>query len=187
MFGKDLVFSSLFSIFRSPGTIKPEWSKEHLNEINFQSEEEMEKFKSIYPELNVSNKKDGYTYCFICNLVQPRRAYHCTTCNRCFLKMERHCWLLGNCIGFNNHKYFFKALFFGTLFGIFVICTWTKDIIFNFWLNLSDVTIMDGATFAAYMVIIITFFTCLILFCNHIKLAIHNLTTRESKVYTIKV
>lgn len=52
--------------------------------------------------------------CGICNAPKPSRTHHCSTCKRCFLKMDHHCVWLDNCVGYNNYKFFFCLLFWAT-------------------------------------------------------------------------
>lgn len=46
-------------------------------------------------------------------LLKPPRARHCKFCNRCCIKMDHHCYWIGNCIGLYNTKFFFQ-------YGIYV-------------------------------------------------------------------
>ena len=42
-------------------------------------------------------------FCLVCNLDQPVRARHCTSCKKCVFKWDHHCTWLGNCIGERNY------------------------------------------------------------------------------------
>ena len=39
--------------------------------------------------------------------LKPPRAYHCKMCDTCCMKMDHHCYWLGNCVGLYNTQYFF--------------------------------------------------------------------------------
>ena len=52
--------------------------------------------------------------CGLCNAPKPPRTHHCSTCKRCFLKMDHHCVWLDNCVGYGNYKFFFCLLFWAT-------------------------------------------------------------------------
>ena len=51
-------------------------------------------------------------YCRYCRAAKPIRAHHCSTCNRCVLKMDHHCPWINNCVGFRNHGYYLRFLFY---------------------------------------------------------------------------
>lgn len=77
-------------------------------------------FFLIYPELKehyatpttISKK---FQFCFQCRTVKPERAHHCSTCGRCWLKMEHHCRWVDNCVSYGNHKFFFMFLVYGNI------------------------------------------------------------------------
>merc|ERR1719235_1018284 len=48
-----------------------------------------------------------------CNILRPERAHHCSRCRTCVLRMDHHCPIIGNCIGWKNHKYFALTTFWG--------------------------------------------------------------------------
>ena len=58
--------------------------------------------------------------CGICNAAKPPRTHHCSTCKRCFLKMDHHCVWLDNCVGYGNYKFFFCLLFWATFMCGFI-------------------------------------------------------------------
>lgn len=58
--------------------------------------------------------------CGICNAPKPPRTHHCSTCQRCFLKMDHHCVWLDNCVGYGNYKFFYCLLFWATFMCGFI-------------------------------------------------------------------
>ena len=66
------------------------------------------------------NKKN-LPECKYCRTFKAVRAHHCSVCNQCVFKMDRHCPWINNCIGQNNQRYFLLFLVyvqFGTMFII---------------------------------------------------------------------
>ena len=61
--------------------------------------------------------------CFVCQgePLKPPRAHHCKICDRCCMKMDHHCYWLGNCIGLNNQKFFFQYGAYVTMMNVLVI------------------------------------------------------------------
>lgn len=62
-------------------------------------------------------KSTGETrFCKKCQARKPDRAHHCSTCNRCVLKMDHHCPWLATCVGLRNYKPFILFLVYTTVF-----------------------------------------------------------------------
>jgi len=66
-------------------------------------------------EMNPDKTEKYKKFCRRCKSFKPKRAHHCSICNRCVIKMDHHCPWVNNCIGIGNHKLF--ILFVGWIFA----------------------------------------------------------------------
>ncbi|KAF9083412.1 hypothetical protein BGX23_011503 [Mortierella sp. AD031] len=71
--------------------------------------------------LSVSKRNGRPRWCNVCKVVKPDRCHHCSECNRCVLRMDHHCPWINACVGFNNYKYFYLFIFYGSLSSLWVV------------------------------------------------------------------
>nr|XP_060614352.1 probable palmitoyltransferase ZDHHC24 [Anolis sagrei ordinatus] len=57
----------------------------------------------------------GWDYCYSCQSHVPPRCGHCFSCNVCILRRDHHCTLLGQCLGYQNYRYFLGLLLHGAI------------------------------------------------------------------------
>nr|XP_020669038.1 probable palmitoyltransferase ZDHHC24 [Pogona vitticeps] len=70
------------------------------------------------------------SYCYTCQTHVPPRCGHCFACNVCVLRRDHHCTLLGQCVGYQNYRYFMclllhssLALLFGCVLNVGVVAS----------------------------------------------------------------
>ncbi|KAH3674230.1 hypothetical protein WICMUC_003472 [Wickerhamomyces mucosus] len=69
----------------------------------------------------------NFRYCNKCHNWKPDRCHHCSSCNKCILKMDHHCPWFATCIGFKNYKYFIQFLLYTIVYSTFIcIITWIE-------------------------------------------------------------
>ncbi|KAG0233506.1 palmitoyltransferase pfa5 [Actinomortierella wolfii] len=69
-------------------------------------------------------KRDGQPrWCNICKIVKPDRCHHCSECDQCVLRMDHHCPWVNGCVGYNNYKFFYLFILYGSIAAVFVVCT----------------------------------------------------------------
>eukprot|EP00826_Nyctotherus_ovalis_P010013 TRINITY_DN12656_c0_g1_i13.p1 TRINITY_DN12656_c0_g1~~TRINITY_DN12656_c0_g1_i13.p1 ORF type:complete len:283 (+),score=45.38 TRINITY_DN12656_c0_g1_i13:70-918(+) len=189
---KIFELSYLLTIFINPGSIDPEWSNKNLKNVKLKSDSDREEYAQLYPSVDVSAGEGRYDYCFKCHTVKPERAHHCSSCNKCYLKMDHHCPWMGNCIGLYNHKYFLKTLLFGTILGIMMIATWSKDVFKMMIADEGDTTYRRTTLeltiiLTSYMLSAVLLLSCLIMLIDQSYLAFHNTTSVEQRVYGLSL
>jgi len=67
----------------------------------------------------LKNNNSSYRYCTKCSVWKPDRCHHCSTCNKCILRMDHHCPWFATCVGFYNHKFFAQFLIYVTAYSGF--------------------------------------------------------------------
>ncbi|XP_053312061.1 palmitoyltransferase ZDHHC20-like [Spea bombifrons] len=158
--------------FRLSKSDKEQYEKEDKPEIK---QEILERAAKDLPILTRAQNND-IRYCDRCKLMKPDRCHHCSTCDKCVLKMDHHCPWANNCIGFSNYKFFLLFLMYGGLYCLF-ICATTLQYIQNFWVDKTDTTKIKLATMffmsAAFFTYLIILFSC------HCWLVIKNQSTIE--------
>ncbi|XP_064597720.1 palmitoyltransferase ZDHHC15B-like [Liolophura sinensis] len=86
-------------------------------------------------ERNHMDCKDGlpWSYCDICDIDLPPRAVHCSTCKKCILKRDHHCYLTGVCVGHYNQRYFAMLGFYTMVSCVWGFCLTRVYLIANAW------------------------------------------------------
>ena len=149
-------------------------------------------------------KKDKIEFCKKCNKHRPLRAHHCSTCDRCIMKMDHHCPWIFNCVGYGNQKIFFLFLSYSTTgccLAFFVLLSrfFTKDFLymlrypkFNVDFNQNFFVILGQTFFALSEPLTLLIGTALSLsmtlaigglLINQIYLISRNTTGVESSIY----
>jgi len=70
------------------------------------------------------------TFCERCEIPRPERAHHCSACKACVLRMDHHCAWIDNCVGFNNHKFFFLLVIYACLASIIAVVTSLQEFMY---------------------------------------------------------
>ncbi|GET87030.1 hypothetical protein, unknown function [Leishmania tarentolae] len=119
---------------------------------------------SVPPSLSGSSAKDYCTtlsYCMTCHIYRPSQSVHCRRCNNCVAVFDRHCRLLGCCIGELNRRYFLLflfstftcSLFISACLGYFVIVVPPKEnlVLYVFFTVGLAITIPLNLVLAGYL------------------------------------
>lgn len=70
----------------------------------------------------------GARFCRFCQVYKLQETHHCSSCQRCIYGMDHHCPWIGQCVGFDNFKYFllfvwylFWSTVFASIIGVLVV------------------------------------------------------------------
>eukprot|EP00347_Sterkiella_histriomuscorum_P021463 403333889 len=88
-------------------------------------------FQSDFENVQVKQPEDfeflQSLTCHKCNdKTRLPRAHHCKVCNKCVLRMDHHCPWIGNCVGYQNHRFFMLLLFY-LCAGMFIVFLFTVE------------------------------------------------------------
>lgn len=71
-------------------------------------------------------------FCSTCYIFRPPLASHCRVCDQCVVNFDHHCYLINNCVGKRNVKYFVLFTNFSLIGSIIFI--YSYNVIFlNHW------------------------------------------------------
>ena len=62
---------------------------------------------SQIPFIKLVEKFDPNVLCPTCEVICTADSRHCYICNRCVERFDHHCPWVNNCVGINNHAYFY--------------------------------------------------------------------------------
>nr|XP_054302267.1 palmitoyltransferase ZDHHC20 isoform X9 [Pongo pygmaeus] len=179
------VWSYWMTIFTSPASPSKEFylsnSEKERYEKEFSQERQQEILRRAARALPIYTTSASKTirYCEKCQLIKPDRAYHCSACDSCILKMDHHCPWVNNCVGFSNYKFFLLFLLYSLLYCLFVAAT-VLEYFIKFWTNeLTDTRAKFHVLFL-FFVSAMFFISVLSLFSYHCWLVGKNRTTIES-------
>lgn len=140
----------------------------------------------VNPPFEIRNslmiKNDGgYRYCSKCLVWKPDRSHHCSSCEKCILRMDHHCPWFGCCIGNNNHKSFIQFLLYSLLYIVVImwISGWIMVQIFVYdkW----DISEVFNLNLLLVFFLSCVFFLCVLVFSGFtIYQVLVNRTTIES-------
>lgn len=128
-------------------------------------------------DLRESKRNGDRRQCKWCQTYKPDRCHHCRICRTCVLRMDHHCPWIYNCVGLNNHKFFFLLLFYSTITIHFLFWTMLETTL----ASLGPATpflrmffVLFGQTHSGLLCFALTLF-----FIFHVVLMCRNMTTLE--------
>eukprot|EP01059_Diplonema_ambulator_P026437 TRINITY_DN43727_c0_g1_i1.p1 TRINITY_DN43727_c0_g1~~TRINITY_DN43727_c0_g1_i1.p1 ORF type:complete len:283 (+),score=47.54 TRINITY_DN43727_c0_g1_i1:30-851(+) len=162
--------SMVRAVMTDPGHIPETWGVTSANKADIRTLE-----KKTNKELRV---------CRRCQVFKPDRSHHCSSCDRCVLKMDHHCPWLNNCVGFRNHKFFLLFVFYTAVGSIYVVTT--GGTIFTLCFTLISAPNAPFENIASATNYIFSYGTAFLFACAlipfvtfHIRLVLQNTTTIE--------
>jgi hypothetical protein len=120
-------------------------------------------------------------WCRTCWAPKPDRTHHCSTCNRCVLKMDHHCPWVSQCVGHRTYTSFLHLLACITLLA-FYIATASSFILYSFLFAPIAQPIDDATPLHCLFLVAMGFIFGVVIgtfFAYHIYLCFTNQTTIE--------
>ncbi|KAI7793720.1 hypothetical protein IRJ41_025255 [Triplophysa rosa] len=156
-------------------------AEKELYEKEERPEAQQEILKRVARELPVYTRtgSGAIRYCDRCQLIKPDRCHHCSTCDKCVLKMDHHCPWVNNCIGFSNYKFFVLFLAYSMLYCVYISATVLQYFI-KFWTNQLPQNHAKFHVLFLFFVAAMFFISILSLFSYHLWLVGKNRTTIEA-------
>eukprot|EP00928_Gymnodinium_smaydae_P048118 TRINITY_DN32154_c0_g1_i1.p1 TRINITY_DN32154_c0_g1~~TRINITY_DN32154_c0_g1_i1.p1 ORF type:complete len:448 (+),score=50.51 TRINITY_DN32154_c0_g1_i1:42-1346(+) len=114
----QFLFNLVATVFTDPGgcrSIRPSYEPTGQFQMKLEAVEHEAATTLLYAP----------SFCEHCKHWKPPRSHHCSSCRRCVLRMEKHCSILGNCVGVRNHGHYFLMYSFAILGLVYsiVMCT----------------------------------------------------------------
>lgn len=102
----------------------------------------------------ILTRGQAWRVCLDCDAPKPPRTHHCSTCNKCYMRMCHHCPALGRCVARNNYPYFFRFIWAAFVGCIVLACTsaWLMARVNDARGEGARLTKDDGATLFTLMV-----------------------------------
>ncbi|XP_048037585.1 palmitoyltransferase ZDHHC20-A isoform X2 [Megalobrama amblycephala] len=179
------VWSYWKTIISKPATPSKEFclpkAEKELYEKEERPEAQQEILKRVARDLPVYTRtgSGAIRYCDRCQLIKPDRCHHCSTCDKCVLKMDHHCPWVNNCVGFSNYKFFVLFLAYSMLYCVYIAATVLQYFI-KFWTNHLPDTHAKFHVLFLFFVAAMFFISILSLFTYHLWLVGKNRTTIEA-------
>jgi len=109
-----VLWTFLMTAFTDPGTpASPEWRAWHAKHGSDEIQRDNTSQHVLVPDDAVATESKRrcwapgeICFCEQCKHPRPERSHHCKVCDCCVLRMDHHCPLIGNCVGWRNHKYY---------------------------------------------------------------------------------
>uniref|UniRef100_A0A914H0S6 Palmitoyltransferase n=1 Tax=Globodera rostochiensis TaxID=31243 RepID=A0A914H0S6_GLORO len=96
-------------------------------------------------------KSDRHPLCYTCQNHKPLNAHHCSICNICVLNMDHHCIWINQCVGADNHRYFFQFLAFVTVGCLTFVFAAFKTFYYNYWRAFTNRMFCDSDRLAEHL------------------------------------
>ena len=121
-------------------------------------------------------------------VLKPQRAHHCNFCDRCCAEMNSHCFMIGNCVGLMNKKYYFQYCILVMYISLQIISQYSCLGYYQYHLNTNlkkDKQLANGwPIISSYCIAIFAFYKTSIIVINNLILGflLNGRTSIEQKL-----
>lgn len=131
--------------------------------------------RSIQKESCIKNRM----HCIFCLYIRPERSHHCKKCRKCILKMDHHCDILNNCIGYYNYNLYMTFLFYSNFLLLYIFIIWI-DMLIHYYSNYGWIDTKCKIITISSILIVVAFISVADLFIIHLTFLARGVTTIEN-------
>ncbi|KAK6460412.1 DHHC palmitoyltransferase-domain-containing protein [Scheffersomyces coipomensis] len=134
---------------------------------------------SQYISFHTFSSSKPVRYCNKCQVWKPDRTHHCSSSNKCILRMDHYCPWFSTCIGFRNQKFFIQFLGYLATYSFYLFIS-SFAVLYVFFIEEQYTNGFISVSLIILFVLSLSFSLALgVFFLFSVYLLLQNLTTIE--------
>ncbi|ORX89309.1 hypothetical protein K493DRAFT_233998 [Basidiobolus meristosporus CBS 931.73] len=119
------------------------------------------------------------SYCNHCGTHKPQRCHHCSSCDKCILKMDQYVvFMINRCVGWRNYKIFYLLILYTSLYCIYIPASVTYPVVARYNVSTRQGVHIEWTLLIALASLLGIFLVAFTVF--HTRLILRNQTTIEN-------